>query len=507
MAEAPTSMTVAPDSMPAIGTVDERFQSYNVEMVEITGGKWWGSYPSSGSQRSPLPDKSADQAAGIDASGFRFRPPVDLTNPRLRKLAAALGPAYLRVSDTWANTMFFQNSNAKQASLPPDGFKDVLTGPEWKGVLDFSKAVNAKIVTSFSIGPGTRDADGVWKPTEAEKFLSFTRAAGGNIAAAEFFNEPNIIGISGAPKGYDAAAYGRDFKIFRAFAKKADPQMKIVGPGSVGEGEPLRNMPAQIKTADMLAAEGSGLDAISYHFYGAVSERCKALGPEFQTSSKQALTAAWLTTTAHPAAFYSALRDRYEPDKPVWLTETADAACGGNPWAADFIDSFRYLNQLGILAKQGVKVVMHNTLNASDYGLIDERTLEPRPDYWSAVFWRRLMGTTVLDAADFRKPNLYVYAHCMRGRPGGVTVLAINADQRQTQSITTPTAVLRYTLTSANLLGPQIELNGKILRPKADGSLPALAGRAVPAGPIALIPASITFIAMPAANNKSCEKA
>jgi heparanase 1 len=148
---------------------------------------------------------------------------------------------------------------------------------------------------------------------------------------------------------------------------------------------------------------------------------------------------------------------------------------------------------------------MHNTLNASDYGLIDERTLRPRPNYWSAVFWRKLMGTTVLEAGDSDTPNLYVYAHCMRGQPGGVTMLAINADQRTTQTITTPIAALRYTLTSPDLLSSQIKLNGKILKPMADGSLPALIGRALPAGPIALIPASITFIAMPAANNKSCE--
>ena len=31
---------VAPADMRIIGTVDERHQSYNVEMVEVTGGKW-----------------------------------------------------------------------------------------------------------------------------------------------------------------------------------------------------------------------------------------------------------------------------------------------------------------------------------------------------------------------------------------------------------------------------------------------------------------------------------
>jgi hypothetical protein len=44
----------------------------------------------------------------MDPALYRQRPPIDLTNPRLRKLAAALGPAYVRVSGTWANTTYFQ---------------------------------------------------------------------------------------------------------------------------------------------------------------------------------------------------------------------------------------------------------------------------------------------------------------------------------------------------------------------------------------------------------------
>ena len=36
--------SIAPASMARIGTVDERFQSYNVEMVEVTGGEFWKPY-------------------------------------------------------------------------------------------------------------------------------------------------------------------------------------------------------------------------------------------------------------------------------------------------------------------------------------------------------------------------------------------------------------------------------------------------------------------------------
>ena len=86
-----------------------------------------------------------------------------------------------------------------------------------------------------------------------------------------------------------------------------------------------------------------------------------------QTTAEAALSEAWLRRTDETLAFYKKLRDEFAPGKPIWNTETADAACGGNPWGGTFLDTFRYLDQLGRLAKD-VHVVIHNTLLASDYG-------------------------------------------------------------------------------------------------------------------------------------------
>src|SRR4030088_714389 len=36
--------SIEPANLPRIGTVDERFQSYNIEMVEVTGGRFWRPY-------------------------------------------------------------------------------------------------------------------------------------------------------------------------------------------------------------------------------------------------------------------------------------------------------------------------------------------------------------------------------------------------------------------------------------------------------------------------------
>jgi heparanase 1 len=345
-------------------------------------------------------------------------------------------------------------------------------------------------VTSFAIGAGTRDANGVWMPDQAQSLLSYTHAIGGKIAAAEFMNEPNLAAMGGAPEGYDATAYGRDFKLFRSLMTRASPETMIIGPGAAGE---------DAKAAELLAASASGLDAYSYHYYGTLSERCRGT-----STPEAALSEQWLSETDRALAFHRALRDRFVPGKPIWLTETADAACGGNPWAVTFLDTFRYLDQLGRLAKAGVQVVMHNTLAASDYGMLDENTLQPRPKYWGALLWRRLMGATVLDAGVPIAAGLHVYAHCQRDAPGGVSLLVINADRSASHALMLPVASMRYTLDAASLNDTDVRLNGTPLVLDAGGQLPPITGASTTAGIGTFEPATISFLAMPTAGNSAC---
>jgi hypothetical protein len=501
-------VSIAPTTMAKLGVVDERFQSYNVEIVEVTGGRFWKPYSS---QRRPAEktQAAASQAggpAGVSPDLFEYRPPIDLSNARLRKLAAALGPAYVRVSGTWANTVYFHDSDEPPPQKPPDGFNAVLTRQQWKGVIDFARAVDGKIMTSFAVGPGTRDASGVWTPEQARRMLAYTRAAGGSIAAVEFMNEPNFAGMGGTPKGYDADAYARDVRAFRTFIKDAAPDALFLGPGSVGEGGVLdtTTTPGRLKTEDLLKASGPVYDAFSYHLYAAVSRRCAGQMPALGTTPDAALSQEWLSRAEKIHAAYAEMRDQFEAGKPLWLTETADAACGGNPWATTFRDTFRYLNQHARLAQKGVEMIAHNTLAASDYGLLDEHTFTPRPNYWAAVLWRRLMGRTVLNAGPVAASDLYVYAHCGRDRQGAVTVLAINA-AKTPQEVTTAIGGERYTLTAADLESKVLQLNGRELKAREDGSLPPLTGVRAGAGRVVLPPFSITFLAFPQAGNEVCQ--
>src|SRR5436190_14030463 len=76
--------SMTPATMARIGTVDERFQSYNVEMLEVTGGRFWKPYGPELSAQLALPPKTTVQSGsetppGMNPNLYEYRPPIDLT--------------------------------------------------------------------------------------------------------------------------------------------------------------------------------------------------------------------------------------------------------------------------------------------------------------------------------------------------------------------------------------------------------------------------------------------
>ena len=67
-------------------------------------------------------DFADDEAERIWAGQASRRLPVAIqpvARRKLRMLAAALGPAYVRVSGTWANTTYFDDTGGNATSPPP----------------------------------------------------------------------------------------------------------------------------------------------------------------------------------------------------------------------------------------------------------------------------------------------------------------------------------------------------------------------------------------------------
>ena len=123
------------------------------------------------------PDRT--RPAGMDPNFVRIPAPGGSDPYPITKTCGGLGTSYMRVSGTWANTTYFSDSD-NAPSAPPAGFNGVLIRQQWRGVVDFSKAVDERIVSSFAISPGARDAAGVWIPGQARRFLAMPAA--GNSA-------------------------------------------------------------------------------------------------------------------------------------------------------------------------------------------------------------------------------------------------------------------------------------------------------------------------------------
>jgi hypothetical protein len=148
-------------------------------------------------------------------------------------------------------------------------------------------------------------------------------------------------------------------------------------------------------------------------------------------------------------------------------------------------------------------MVAHNTLAASDYGLLDEKTLRPRPNYWAALLWRRLMGTIVLDAGTHN--GMHLYAHCRRGARGAVTLLAINTDRTNATTLRLPVSSERYTLSADDLQSAEVKLNGTALELGPNDDLPRFIAMTSPPGSIEIGPATITFLTVAYLKNSACD--
>jgi heparanase len=493
--------------MKKIGTVDERFQSYNVEMVEVVGGDFWKPYKTMDSLPS-LETTSTYDVSQKNEQLYRKLSPINLADKKLITLAKGLSPAYVRVSGTWANAIYFQDNDQPPMKKAPEGFVNILTRSQWKGVLDFLKTTDGKLVTSFAVSNGVRDAQGVWTPKEAQKIAAYTKSQGSQIDAAELFNEPSMPTAGGEmDKNYGASNFAEDVAVFNDWAKKEVPNMVTLGPGSVGEGIPgvtfaMGGMKILPTDSMMLAEPRPVFDVFSYHYYGAASVRMMRSGP-FSIKAENALDSAWLQRTDLVADYYIGLKDKYMPGKPVWITETAQAAGGGDAFAATYLDCFRYLYQMGSLAKKGVQVIMHNTLVASEYSLIDQDTHLPKPNYWAAFLWAKLMGTEVYEAGK-GLPGVYVFAHNTKGRSGGITILVINTN-KNASSVNIPSDAEQYTLTSKELQGNTVMLNGKELQLGANDELPEIKGNAIKQGKVELPATSISFMTIANAGNAGKE--
>ena len=493
-------VVINPGAAKALRTVNPRLISYNVEMTEVTGGTFWKAYTEAqvdGTEEFPV-IKDWSNMGNLQ----QWYDPIDTTNPRLIKLAKELGTAWVRVSGTWANKTYY-DFDGKCNGKAPEGFQNVLTKQQWLNLLDFVKAVDAKLLVSIANCPGIHAADEPMPFAQADLLFRTSKEYGVPISAAEFTNEPNLIALSGLPKGYTAADHARDHDLFGAWLKENYPECLFVGPCTVGDidmfgmgndgaGGGMAAGFQMVTTEELLGEYKSQMDVFSYHYYNGVSERGAAMGGHWPYEA--ILSEQYLGIAAHCARQYTARRDKYVPGGEMWVTESGDAGCGGNTWASTYADIPRTLNELGEFTTVTNGVIFHNTLASSDYGWLKHGTFVPRPSYFAVLLWKRLMGNTVFTSGEENRPGAHVYCHDRADGKEGKAYLVINNSWTESTTVELPGEATVYALTGkTGMRSRTMCLNGKELTLGENDELPALDGVKA-SGAVEVAPGGCTFI-------------
>ncbi|MBQ7284036.1 MAG: beta-glucuronidase, partial [Oscillospiraceae bacterium] len=377
------NVTLKADALQPLRSMNPRLISYNVEMTEVTGGTFWKAYTDAqidGTEAVPPPDFSKGMA-GM----HQWYDPIDTTNPRLIKLAKALGSCWVRVSGTWATRTYYDFDGTGM----PEGYFNHLRKEQWINLLNFVKAVGGKLMISVANCDGLHSHDEPWNPSQAKLIFDLSREYGCPIEAVEFVNEPNMLKATGFPKDYTAADFRRDQDIFHRWVRENYPECTIVGPSDTDPnamsvdawGKPhhwaqntgdmdtagIAAVMAYCSTADLMDGCTEKLDVFSYHYYNGVSERMAAMMPSAFTPAEGAMSEGYLGAAAHTARCFTSYRDRYCPEGEMWVTESGDAGAGGHTWASTYLEVPRTLNEIGGFATVTNGVIFHNTLASSDY--------------------------------------------------------------------------------------------------------------------------------------------
>ncbi|MFN3200583.1 MAG: hypothetical protein ACE366_19445 [Bradymonadia bacterium] len=481
----PVALTV--DTTAPLTTVDRRYLSLAIDASQVVGGYWWS------------------EADGVTQGlGSERADPFDFTRPRLRAMAQALAPAYLRIGGTEADKLYYDFGD-NPPDEPEAPFEFTLTAAQWASLNDFTAAVGYDLMFTLNAGPGTRDEHDAWTPDMARVLLEHAKSRGDQVAVWELGNEINGYPALHMGLRVDGPMYAADVAVARALIDEVDPQSLLAGPSSAfwpKRGELLPIMP------EFMAAGGAALDLVTWHYYPQQSYRCPLASR--RAGEDVLLVPEHLAEIDIWAEEVEGLTTEHAPEARVWLGETGNAQCGGEPGVSNtFVSGFWWLDQLGRMARRGQQVMVRQTLSGSEYGLLKDADLSPRPDFWTSVLFKRLMGPEVLQVQVPETPTLQVYAHCTPNAPGSVTFAWVNVDETRTFRLVGPegleadATLQMYVLSAPSLASPTVQLNGTELKWPDDNSVPALSPVT---GSADLPPRTYGFAVWPEANAAACQE-
>jgi len=149
---------------------------------------------------------------------------------------------------------------------------------------------------------------------------------------------------------------------------------------------------------------GSSLDVVSWHTYDFHTK-------DFGSVDHESVIVNNLTSRLWGIAYLDYvnvllrdmrnIRDDNAPEAKLWLTES-DSVChqGTDGVTNAFLNSVWLVHRLSLLAAQNVSVMARQSLIGYNYSLLSNWPVEPinpNPDYYTTILFRRLVGNKVLD--------------------------------------------------------------------------------------------------------------
>lgn len=401
-----------------IGDVYPEYLSVAIDTAYLIGGKWWD-----------------------EDGGETNQPPVDLKNENLIHYTKMLGPTYLRIGGSEADKVYLafgdERDDYKDPSLKMDlikkGFKSVLTEKRWEELQDFLKQTNKELYFTINVGYSVREKR-KWQSHEFEKLLKHVQSRGDKLPILEFGNEVNAFYLHfGLHRQIGTRRVAKEFIWAREIMEQYYPEGRLSGAGFAiwpKIGNALRFFSGTNKG---LLKRIPDLDILSWHYYPAQSPRCGVF--TVPSKIKNYFKPKVLNEVEKFARRFKRWRDKYNPNAELWMSETGPAQCGGKAGVTDtYASSFWWIDQLGILAKHDTKVVVRQAMVGADYGLLDFKTFDALPDYWTSALWRQYMGTEVFDVeliAEKKKSKKYLraYAHSHPEEGKGLVIINLSEEE------------------------------------------------------------------------------
>ncbi|KAG7321072.1 hypothetical protein KOW79_015487 [Hemibagrus wyckioides] len=459
-----------------------------------------------------------------------------LGSPKLRTLAKALTPAFLRFGGTKQDFMKFKPQSeyyikkrysgdslphlgpaCDKFELPPlleeelkrdwavqvlllwqedvRGKYEQITFSEYAVDLLYSFVNCSGLELIFGLNALLRTPDNVWNSQNAELLINYCERQQYRMSW-ELGNEPNSYEKKAGIR-VNGSQLGEDFLHLRKILQKSElySSSHVYGPDI---GQP-RDHRKDLLTG-FLESGAKAIDACTWHHYY-VNGR--------DASLEDFLDPKVLDMLAVKTDEVLKIVNSLSPGKKVWLGETSSAYGGGAVGLSDtFVAGFMWLDKLGLAAKLGLDVVMRQVLIGSGtYHLVDNN-LDPLPDYWLSLLYKRLVGPEVLtvqvqSGSRSQKQLLRVYLHCTNKasssyRKGAVTLFALNLSKKQMviklPEIVSNSTVEVFVLQAAEpgedgLRSRFVKLNGDVLKMVDERTLPTLRGAELPPGEHLQLPA------------------